>query len=124
MATDMPELLLLMPPHNVEMAPPPTANHVRVIAAADSLTILAYYVSSVVLESAAKGREFAGVSIEGKVARVETVPAARFSLPLTVAAELADLIIKNVATLGPNVTPVLEEFLASKARAPEEDEPT
>ena len=60
----------------------------------------AYFVSPGAVHEAANGWSIPGIRIEGDTAYVERSPAARVALPVSVAAELAVLLLKNVVAMG------------------------
>jgi hypothetical protein len=96
-----PPRLYLKPSVDIDATPPPLANHVRVLSnALDGVTVQAYFVSPTSVEEAANGWTIPGIRIEEDTAYVETTPAARVALPLSVAADLAILILKNVTAMG------------------------
>jgi len=96
-----PPILYVRAPDEVDATPPALANQVRVLQqSADTVTLQAYFVSPGSVQEAANGWSIPGVRIEGDTAYVERPPAARVALPVSVAAELAVLLLKNVATMG------------------------
>jgi hypothetical protein len=97
----MPPILYLRAPAEIDATAPDLANHVRVLQqSADTVTLQAYFVSPGSVHEAANGWSIPGVRIEGDTAYVERVPVARVALPISVAAELAVLLLKNVVATG------------------------
>lgn len=115
----VPPRLSITPPREIETSPPPMANQVRVITTADVVTIHAYFMSPTLMDAALSGQPETGIRVEGDIAYIEAVPAARFSLPLTVSVALAELLIKNLQTMGPAVSPYVAAFLEN-LKKPEE----
>ena len=98
---EIPPILYLRAPSELDATPPALANHVRVLQQSpDTVTLQAYFVSPGCVHEAANGWSIPGIRIEGDTAYVERSPAARVALPITVAAELAMLLLKNVAAMG------------------------
>jgi hypothetical protein len=97
----IPPILYLRAPAEVDATPPELANHVRVLQQSDDTVMLqAYFVSPGSVHEAANGWSIPGIRIDGNTAYVERTPAARVALPISVAAELAVLLLKNVAAMG------------------------
>jgi hypothetical protein len=108
---ELPPRLSITPPRETEKTPPPLANQVRVIQSSDALTIHAYFLSPTLMDAVARGEPDTGIRIEGDIAFIEANPAARFALPLTVAVTLAELLISNLVSIGPGVSPFVDQFL-------------
>jgi hypothetical protein len=97
----IPPILYLRAPAELDATPPGLANQVRVLQQSqDTVTLQAYFVSPGSVHEAANGWSIPGIRIDGDTAYVERSPAARVALPISVAAELAVLLLKNVAAMG------------------------
>lgn len=102
--------IYITPPPATDATPPAFANQVRVIGGADAMVVHLYFVSATQVASASEGRAAPGVRKEGNTIYVESEPVARIALPLSTAAELAMLIIKNVAEGTPRLVSYMTQI--------------
>src|SRR5438445_10598367 len=91
-----PPILYIRAPDELDATPPGLANQVRVLQQSpDTVTLQAYFVSPGSVHEAANGWSIPGIRIEEDTAYVERSPTARVALPISVAAELAVLLLRN-----------------------------
>jgi hypothetical protein len=103
--------VFIIPPEETDRKAPPFANEVRVIGVPDAMTLHMYYVSATQAYGVPEGPERTGVRRTEKSIVIESEPVARVALPITTAAELALLILRNVAN-SPEMNAQLREITA------------